>query len=193
MLSGTAMKSNLRLGLEQVFHTHIYTYTPTPNTVSEQLAREGFGELNTSPFNWIFTSVSVGSIPRYCSVAELGEVPRGPPPPPLIFRPNWGPGGPKQKFLEIAPLLISGFGWPPPRPLLWRSGSAAATDLFIPKCLFKLHQSVAQNLSGMWRFLFQLCASQPRSVTKLAPKSPLLWVNKRPFQYGFCAGAKANR
>ena len=51
MLSGTAMKSNLRLGLEQVFHTHIYTYTPTPNTVSEQLAREGFGELNTSPFN----------------------------------------------------------------------------------------------------------------------------------------------
>ena len=71
------MKSNLRLGLEQVFHTHIYTHTPTPNTVSEQLATEGFGELNTGPYYWMFTSISVGSIPRYYSVAEPGKVPGG--------------------------------------------------------------------------------------------------------------------
>ena len=91
--------------------THTYTHTPTPNTVSEQLATEGFGELNTSPYYWIFTSVSVGSIPRYYSVAERGEVPGGPPSP-LIFRPNWGPKGPKKNFFVIAPP-------PPPYLRVW--------------------------------------------------------------------------
>ena len=71
--------------------------------MSEQLAREGFGELNTSPYYWIFTSVSVGSIPCHYSVAEPGEV-TGDPPSPLIFRPNWGPEGPKKNFFEIPPL-----------------------------------------------------------------------------------------
>ena len=106
------------------FTQHTYTYTPTPKTVSEQLAREGFGELNTSPYYWIFTSVSVGSIPRYYSVAEPGEVPRGPPPP-LIFRPNWGP---LSRGLDDCPLHPRRPALPP----IWRSGSAAATDLFIP-------------------------------------------------------------
>ena len=78
--------------------------------MSEQVAREGFGELNTSPYYWIFTSVSVGSIPCHYSVAEPGEVPGGPPSP-LIFRPNWGPKGPKKIFFEIAPS-------PPPPPYL---------------------------------------------------------------------------
>ena len=170
------------------FTQHTYTYTPTPKTVSEQLAREGFAELNTSPYYWIFTSVSVGSISRYYSVAEPGEVPGAHPlslfldPTEALYLGVWMtvpstpvvPPSPVSEGLGPPPLLIYSF---PPRS----------------KCLFKLHQSVAQNLFGMWRSTFELCASQPRSVTKFAPKSPLLWVNKKPFRYGFCAGARANR
>ena len=49
---------------------------------------------------------------------------RGTRPLPLIFRPNWGPMGGKTFFGR--PLLISGSGWPPLPPLIWRSGSATA-------------------------------------------------------------------
>ena len=38
----------------------------------------------------------------------------------LIFRPNWGPKGPKKIFGDHSP-IISGSGWLP--PLIWRSGS----------------------------------------------------------------------
>ena len=157
--------------------THTYTHTPTPNIVSEQLATEGFGELNTSPYYWIFTSVSVGSIPRYYSVAERGEVPGGPPST-LIFRPNWGPKGPKKNFFEIAPppTLSQGLDERPPPPLSEGLDPPPLLTYSFPlrcKCLFKLHQSVAQNLSSMWRSTFELGASQPRSVTKFAPKSYL--------------------
>ena len=33
---------------------------------------------------------------------------------------------------------------------------------------------------------------QPRSVTKIAPKSPFLCQNRRPIRYGFRVGAKLN-
>ena len=142
----------------------------------------------------------MGSIPRYYSVAEPGKVPGSPPP--LIFRPNWGPEGPKKSFWRSPP-FISGFGWlPPPPPVVPPSPLSEGLDppplltySFPPrsKCLFKLLQSVAQNLSGMWRSTFEIGTSQPRSVTKFALKSPSLWVNKRAFWYGFCAGARANR
>ena len=46
-----------------------------------------------------------------------------PPPPPLIFWPNWGPKG-RKKFYDRPLPLISGSGWPPPRILIWRYGSA---------------------------------------------------------------------
>ena len=62
---------------------------------------------------------------RQWPMADPGEVPGGPPAP-LIFRPNWGPKGRKRFFLRPPPLpppFISGSGWPP-RPLIWRSGSA---------------------------------------------------------------------
>ena len=43
----------------------------------------------------------------------------GPPhPPPLMFRPNWGPKGRKNVFWRPGTPLISGSGWPPPRPYL---------------------------------------------------------------------------
>ena len=42
------------------------------------------------------------------TVADPGEGPGGTPPPPLIFRLNWGRKGRKN--------LISGSGWPPPPP-----------------------------------------------------------------------------
>ena len=148
--------------------------------MSEQVAREGFGELNTSPYYWIFTSVSVGSIPCHYSVAEPGEVPGGPPSP-LIFRPNWGPKGPKKIFFEIAPsppppTLSQGLDERPPPPLSEGLDPPPLLTYSFPlrcKCLFKLHQSVAQNLSSMWRSTFELGASQRRSVTKFAPKSYL--------------------
>ena len=41
-------------------------------------------------------------------------------PPPLIFRPNWGPKGRKNTFWRPG----SGSGGPPPCSLIWRSGSA---------------------------------------------------------------------
>ena len=39
-----------------------------------------------------------------------------PPPPPLIFRPNWGPKGRKKIFSRLGIPLSPGSGWPPPPP-----------------------------------------------------------------------------
>ena len=122
--------------------------------MSDQLAREGFGELNTNPHYRLFTSVSVGSIPRYYSVAEPGKVPgvhpllfldqteapkgrrkmflRSPPPPP--------PPPSLSEGLDGSPPLSEG---PDPPPLITYSFPLRS------KCLFKLHQTVAQNLSGV--------------------------------------------
>ena len=170
--------------------THTYTHTPTPNTVLEQLATEGFGELNTSPYYWIFTSVSVGSIPRYYSVAERGEVPGGPPSP-LIFRPNWGPKGPKKNFFEIVPPphLISGFGWTPPSPLIWRSGSAAATDLLVPATV----QMPVQTAPKCGSKPIQYMTLHFRTRRVAASFCYKIHAEIIPFRYGFCAGARANR
>ena len=47
-----------------------------------------------------------------------GRNPGGPAPPPLIFRPNWGPKGRRTVFWRPPPPphLIYGSGWPPPLP-----------------------------------------------------------------------------
>ena len=57
--------------------------------------------------------VWVGSIARKVPGRSRG---RSAPPPPLIFKPNWGPkGGKKLKknSLETSPPIFSGSGWPP--------------------------------------------------------------------------------
>ena len=59
------------------------------------------------------------------AVVDLGEGPGGARPPPLIFRPNWGPKGGKN-FMETGPppyLRI----WITGPPLFWRSGSATGS------------------------------------------------------------------
>ena len=64
-------------------------------------------------------------------VADPGEGPRepAPPPPPLIFRPNWGPKGRKNSFGDrAAPFLRV---WMTGAPFI--SGSRSGTDLF-PSC-----------------------------------------------------------
>ena len=50
-----------------------------------------------------------------CSGRSRGGA-QGAHPPPLIFRPNWGPKGRKKMFLETAPAppFISRSGWPSP-------------------------------------------------------------------------------
>ena len=58
-------------------------------------------------------------------------------------------------------------------------------------CPITLHQSVAQNLSDMWRSTFEFGAAQLPSAAEIAPKSPFLCVNR--IWYGFLAGAKAIR
>ena len=51
-------------------------------------------------------------------------------------------------------------------------------------CPITLHQSVAQNLSDIiWRSTFEIGAAQLRSAAEIAPKSPLLCVNR--IWYGF--------
>ena len=47
-------------------------------------------------------------------IHERGLVGLSPPPPPIIFRPNWSPKGQKKCFWD--PPLISGSGWPFPLP-----------------------------------------------------------------------------
>ena len=57
-------------------------------------------------------------------MADPGEWPRGPPPPPpLIFWPNWGPKG-RKNFTTAPSPLSQDLDDPPPRPLIWRYGSA---------------------------------------------------------------------
>ena len=45
----------------------------------------------------------------------------------------------------------------------------------------------------MWRFTFEIDAVQLRFVKEIAPKSPLLCVNRNPLRCGFRTGAKAIR
>ena len=47
-------------------------------------------------------------------VADSGEGPGGPSPPPLIFRPNWSPKGPKKFFGDCSPTLSQGLNNRPP-------------------------------------------------------------------------------
>ena len=52
--------------------------------------------------------------------------------------------------------------------------------------LFTLQQSLAQNLSDMWRSTLYIDAAQLLSVTEIiAPKSPFLCENRSFIQYGF--------
>ena len=54
------------------------------------------------------------------------------------------------------------------------------------RILFTLHQSLAQNLSDMWRSTLYIGAAQLLSVTEIiAPKSPFLCENRSFIQYGF--------
>ena len=54
--------------------------------------------------------------------------------------------------------------------------------------LFTVHQSMAQNLSDMWRSTFKIGDAQLRSVTEIAPKSLFLCLNWRSIWNGFRAG-----
>ena len=56
--------------------------------------------------------------------------------------------------------------------------------------VFKLHQSMAHNLSDMSRY-FETGEAQFRSVTEIAPKSPFLSVHGSPTRYDSRGGAKA--
>ena len=52
--------------------------------------------------------------------------------------------------------------------------------------LFTLHQSLAQNLSDMWRSALYIGAAQLLSVTEIiVPKLPFLCENRSFIQYGF--------
>ena len=74
-------------------------------------------------------------------------------------------------------------GWPRgfsclnPSPYFSLSGFQSSL-LLIPENLYTLHQSVAQNLSDMWRSIFEIGAALFCSVTKTAPKSPFSCVNR---------------
>ena len=94
-------------------------------------------------------------------------------------------------------------GWPRgfsclnPSPYSWIFTSVSfrfqSSLLLIPEYPFTLHQSVAQNLSDMWRSTIEIGAEQIRSVTEIAPKSPFSCVNRIPVRYGFRTDAKAIR
>ena len=85
-------------------------------------------------------------------------------PPPLIFRPDWGPKGRKKFFGDRPPPpppppFISGSGWP--QPLIWRSGWALYHWGWF-------HTVMALNLKKLAR-LFQVsnpCLSLPSVATE---------------------------
>ena len=56
-----------------------------------------------------------------------------------------------------------------------------------------LHQSVAQNLSDMWRSTFEIGRPGAASPRDIAPSQPFLCVNRGPMGYDFRGGAKSNR
>ena len=92
-------------------------------------------------------------------------------------------------------------GWPRgfsclnPSPYSWIFTSVSfrfqSSLLLIPEYPFTLHQSVAQNLSDMWRSTIEIGAEQIRSVREIAPKSPFPCVNRSPSRYGFRTDGKA--
>ena len=76
------------------------------------------------------------------AVADPEEGPGGPGSP-LIFKPNWGPKGGKKIFWDQDPLFQGLDDRPPPRPLIWKSGSAIG--LWYPG---EMENTVRQNLRG---------------------------------------------
>ena len=68
---------------------------------------------------------------RLSSVAGPGEGPRGPGPP--LFLDQTEAQRDEKCVFKNRPPLISGSGWPPPPPSIWRSGSA--TNPFLSKTL----------------------------------------------------------
>ena len=57
-----------------------------------------------------------------------------PSPPPLIFRPNWGPKGRKNFFWRPSPPLSQNLNYhppPTPLPLIWRYGSAIVHSICV--------------------------------------------------------------
>ena len=76
--------------------------------------------------------------------------------PPLIFRPKWGPWGRKKFFWRLPPpTLISASGWPPPAPLIWRSGFAPDI-LRIPLALGVHWAPVSNSYLGHWWTVYQV-------------------------------------
>ena len=66
-----------------------------------------------------------------CSVADPGEAPEGPAP--LIFRPNWGPKGRKNVYLETAPSpppFSKGLDYRPPSP--YERRTSIGSELLLP-------------------------------------------------------------
>ena len=54
-----------------------------------------------------------------------------------------------------------------------------------------LHQSLAQNLSDVWRFTFEIRAAQLRSVAEIAPQ-PFLCVSRGPIRMIFALAQYAS-
>ena len=96
--------------------------------------------------------------------------------------------------------------------LLRRQNSVAATNIFTKflqckrsvlslqrvsvTCCCNLSPSVYRTYPGFYlamSFTVYRSAAQLCSITEIAPKSPVLCVNRNPIQYGFPAGAKAMR
>ena len=122
------------------------------------------------------------SVCNNLTVANPGEQARGPVPPPLIFRPNWGPKSPKK---------LGGWHLPPPPPLsqgldpamsehhkltsplkLTRSinsvsGSASLglTTQLLCTVFFITEHCVRSYLTRLWRFTLHFAFT--RSVTHL--------------------------
>ena len=85
------------------------------------------------------------------TISVAGPEERPGDPPPLIFRPKWGPKGRKTFFGDRASPLISGSVWPPPPPPQWIRHCIYWRDTFLDSEDFRFwkhHPLLATVLLG---------------------------------------------
>ena len=91
-------------------------------------------------------------------------------------------------FGELNPSPHSWIRFTSVSPQVAQKLSVLAPIYLLP--LWSKYRSPVQNLSDMWRSTFVIGAAL-RSITEIAPRSPLLCVNRSPIWYNFHTGAKA--